>query len=588
MTVDGWITIGVIVGMVVVMAANLAGPDLVLIGGVTVLLLLGILDPADAFIGMSNPAVITIAALFVVAAGVKETGGLDLTARLVLGRPRLLAGGQLRMMAPVAALSAFLNNTPVVALFVPLVTSWARRFQFSVSLMLMPLSYAAILGGTCTLIGTSTNLVVAGLAEARDPTIHFPIFEIAQFGIPALGIGMAFIVIASQWLLKDRQGALQELGKAREYTIAMRVERGSPVIGQSIEDAGLRSLRGVYLYEIERQGQVLAAVPPSTVLREGDRLHFTGVVDSVVDLRKQRIVPDTDQVHKITARRDRSLVEAVIGAHSSLIGQTIRQSRFRTIYDAAILAVHRQGVRVTETKVGDIRMQAGDVLLIESDANFSQERQRDPNFALIAEVEDSTPPRHDRAWLAAVVLSLMVLVSATGTLELMTAALSAAALMLITRCLTGEQARRALDWSVLLAIAAAFGIAAAIDGSGAGSVIAATLIDVAEPFGRVGLLVALYTITAVLAGVVTTKASAALMFPIAASAAEAQGIGLLPISYMVMIAASTAFSTPIGYQTNLMVYGPGGYKYSDFLRLGLPLQALVGISTVTILSLFWL
>jgi di/tricarboxylate transporter len=582
MTGDGWITIAVIVGMVIVMAANLVGPDLVLIAAVTILLLTGIIEPSEAFTGFSNPAVVTIAALFVVAAGVKETGGLDLAGRIVLGRPRSLAGGQLRMMFPVVALSAFLNNTPVVAMFVPLVTGWARRCNFSVSLMLLPLSYASILGGTCTLIGTSTNLVVAGLAKQWDPTVHFEIFEISQLGIPAVAIGMLFIVVTSQWLLKERRGALQDLGKAREYTIAMRVEKGSPVIGESIEEAGLRSLRGVYLYEIERAGRVLAAVPPSTVLREGDRLHFTGVVDSVVDLRKQRIVPDTDQVDKLTARRDRRLVEAVIGAHSSLAGQTVRQSRFRTIYDAAILAVHRQGVRVTETKVGDIRLQAGDVLLIESHPNFAHARQRDPNFALIAEVEDSAPPRHDRAWLAAVILFLMVLV------DLMAAALSAGALMLLTRCLTGEQARRSIDWTVLIAIAAAFGIAIAIQKSGAAEVIAARIIDVASPFGSVGVLVALFAITAILAGLVTTKASAALMFPIAASAAEAQGIGLIPISYMIMIAAATAFATPIGFQTNLMVYGPGGYKYVDFLRLGLPLQALVGISTVTIISLAWL
>jgi di/tricarboxylate transporter len=588
MTGDGWITIAVIVGMVIVMAANLVGPDLVLIAAVTILLLTGIIEPSEAFTGFSNPAVVTIAALFVVAAGVKETGGLDLAGRIVLGRPRSLAGGQLRMMFPVVALSAFLNNTPVVAMFVPLVTGWARRCNFSVSLMLLPLSYASILGGTCTLIGTSTNLVVAGLAKQWDPTVHFEIFEISQLGIPAVAIGMLFIVVTSQWLLKERRGALQDLGKAREYTIAMRVEKGSPVIGESIEEAGLRSLRGVYLYEIERAGRVLAAVPPSTVLREGDRLHFTGVVDSVVDLRKQRIVPDTDQVDKLTARRDRRLVEAVIGAHSSLAGQTVRQSRFRTIYDAAILAVHRQGVRVTETKVGDIRLQAGDVLLIESHPNFAHARQRDPNFALIAEVEDSAPPRHDRAWLAAVILFLMVLVNATGSMDLMTAALSAGALMLLTRCLTGEQARRSIDWTVLIAIAAAFGIAIAIQKSGAAEVIAARIIDVASPFGSVGVLVALFAITAILAGLVTTKASAALMFPIAASAAEAQGIGLIPISYMIMIAAATAFATPIGFQTNLMVYGPGGYKYVDFLRLGLPLQALVGISTVTIISLAWL
>ena len=566
LTGDGWITIAVIVGMVVVMAANLAGPDMVLIAAVTILLLTGIIEPSEAFIGFSNPAVVTIAALFVVAAGVRETGGLDLAARVVLGRPRSLAGGQLRMMFPVAALSAFLNNTPVVAMFVPLVTGWARRNHFSVSLMLLPLSYASILGGTCTLIGTSTNLVVAGLAKEWDPTVHFEIFDIALLGIPALSIGMLFIVITSQRLLKDRRGAMQEFGKAREYTIAMRVEKGSPVIGDSIEEAGLRSLRGVYLYEIERAGRVLAAVPPTTVLREGDRLHFTGVVDSVVDLRKQRIVPDTDQVDKITARRDRSLVEAVIAAHSSLIGQTIRVSRFRTIYDAAILAVHRQGVRVTETKVGDIRLQAGDVLLIESRPDFAQTRQKDPNFALVAEVEGSAPPRHDRAWLAAVILFLMVLVNVTGSMSLMIASLSAAGLMLLTRCLTGEQARRSLDWSVLIAIASAFGIAIAIQKSGAAEVLASRLMDVAAPFGNVGLLVALYAITAILAGLVTTKASAALMFPIAATAAQAQGIGLLPMSYMIMIAASTAFSKPIVFQTNLMVYGPGGYKYTDFLR----------------------
>jgi di/tricarboxylate transporter len=278
----------------------------------------------------------------------------------------------------------------------------------------------------------------------------------------------------------------------------------------------------------------------------------------------------------------------VVGAHSSLIGQTIRLSRFRTIYDAAILAVHRQGVRVTETKVGDIRLQAGDVLLIESHPDFAHARQKDPNFALIAEVEDSAPPRNDRAWLAAVILFLMVLVNVTGSMNLMVASLTAAGLMLLTRCLTGEQARRSLDWTVLIAIAAAFGIAIAIQKSGAAEVLATRIIDLAAPFGSVGVLVALYAITAVLAGLVTTKASAALMFPIAATAAEAQGIGLLPISYMTMIAAATAFSTPIGFQTNLMVYGPGGYKYTDFLRLGLPLQVLVGISTVTIIALFWL
>ncbi len=588
MTGDGWTTVGVIVAMVIVMAIDLAAPDLVLVGGLTVLLAFGILEPAQAFVGFANPAIVTIGALFVVAAGVKETGGLDYVARVVLGRPRNLSGAQLRMMLPVAGLSAFLNNTPVVAMFVPLVTDWARRSKLSVSMLLMPLSYAAILGGTCTLIGTSTNLVVAGLAEAHDPEAHFPIFEIAYLGLPAVVIGTTFVVIASKWLLKDRSAAVQTLGRAREYTIAMRVEKASPVIGQTIEKAGLRALENVYLYEIERGGRVLAAVPPSTVLMEGDRLHFTGVVDSVVDLRKMRIVPDTDQVEKLTGRPDRRLVEAVIAPQSSLVGQSVRQSRFRTIYDAAILAVHRQGVRVTEKKVGDIELEPADVLLLETHPRFAKERQRDPNFALVSEVEDSTPPRHDKAWLASLILIVMVAINAAGLLHLMTASLLAGGVMLVTRCLTGEQARRAVELRVLVAIASAFGIATALEQSGAAHVLASRVVDFAEPFGHVGLLTAIYVATAVLAGIVSTTASAALMFPIAASAAETQGIALVPMSYLVMLAASTAFSTPIGYQTNLMVYGPGGYKYTDFLRLGLPLQAMVGICTITLLTLLWI
>ena len=587
MTPDGWLTIAVIVVMVLVMAFNLAGPDLVLVGGVTLLLAFGVIDPGEAFIGFANPAIVTIAALFVVAAGIKETGGLDFVGRVVLGRPRNLPGSQLRMMFPVAGLSAFMNNTPVVAMFVPLINDWARRCQLSISMLLMPLSYAAILGGTCTLIGTSTNLVVAGMAEARDPNVHFPIFEIAWLGLPALTLGAFFIVFLSRYLLKDRRGAIQTLGRAREYTIAMRVEKGSPVIGQTIEAAGLRSLANLYLYEVERAGQVLAAVPPSTVLREGDLLHFTGVVDSVVDLRKMRIVPDTDQVDKIIGRKDRRLVEAVVSARSALSGKTVRDSRFRTIYNAAIVAVHRQGERVTERKVGDIVLEPGDVLLLETHERFVRERQRDPNFALVSEVEDSSTPRHNRAWVASLILLTMVIVNVAGWLHLMVAALLAAGAMLLTRCVTGEQARRSLDYRVLIAISAAFGVAIALEQSGAATVLATHLVELAAPFGKPGLLIAIYTATAVLAGVVSTTASAALMFPIAALAAETQGIELVPMSYLVMLAASTAFSTPIGYQTNLMVYGPGGYKYTDFLRLGLPLQVMVAISTITIVLWKW-
>ena len=587
MTLDGWITVGVIACMVIVMALNLAGPDLVLVGALAALLATGIIGPDEAFIGFSNPAVITIAALFVVAAGIRETGGLDFVGRSILGTPRNLPGGQMRLMFPVALMSAFLNNTPVVAMFVPLVQDWGRRCKLSVSMLLMPLSYAAILGGSMTLIGTSTNLVVTGMAMAHDSTLRFDIFDITPLGVPVATIGIFYVVIASRWLLKDRKGIAVTPAESREYTVAMRVEKGSPVAGKTIEEAGLRNLENVYLYEVERGPWSKPAVSPHTVLEEDDTLHFTGVTEAMVDLRKMRISPATEQVGKLDGSSERRWVEAVVSNHSSLVGLTIRESRFRTFYNAAILAVHRQGQRVP-SKVGDIRLMPADVLLIEARPNWVREYGRDANFALVAEVENSEPPNHDKAPLAMTILVAMVIANVTGFMDLMTAALLSGGLMLITRCITGEQARKALEMRVLIAVASAFGLGLALENSGAAAVIGTRIVEAAHIFGDTGLLVAIYATTAILAGFVSTTASAALMFPIAAVAAETQGIHLKPIALLVMIAASTAFSTPIGYQTNLMVYSAGGYKYSDFLRLGLPLQLLIGTLTVTLLTLFWL
>lgn len=584
MSTDGWITVSAVAAMVLAMALNLAGPDMVLVAGLTVLLAFGVIEPAEAFIGFSNHAVVTIAALFVVAAGVRETGGLDYIARRVLGAPRFLWGAQLRMMIPVSGLSAFLNNTPVVAMFVPLVQDWARRSKISASMLLMPLSYAAILGGTCTLIGTSTNLVVAGMAESFDATVRFGMFDITWLGLPVLFVGTAFVVVLSRWLLKDR-GAPVSTDDAKEYTFALRVDKGSPVIGQTIGES-LRALESSYAFELERDGHVMIAVPPSTLVRQGDTLRFAGAIGDAVDLRKLGLVPEEAQ--KLTPHPERRWVEAVVAAHSPLVGATIKQSGFRTNYNAAIIAVHRGGARLTD-KVGDIELDAGDVLLLEAHPQFLSKHRRDAAFALVAEVEGSRPPRHDKAALATSILLVMVVVNTAGLLPLLTAALVAAGAMLATRCLTGEQARRSLEIRVLTAVAAAFGIGVALQKSGAAAVLGTAVVDLAMPLGPVGLLVAIYAATAILAGIVSTTAAAAMMFPIAANAAAGvESLGLVPTSLVLMIAASTAFSTPIGYQTNLMVLGPGGYKYADFLRIGLPLQFVVGMVTVTMAWLVYL
>jgi di/tricarboxylate transporter len=587
MTVDAWLTVAVTLSMVAVMALNVAGPDLVLMAGLTVLLAFGVMPATDAFQGFANPAVVTIAALFVVAAGVRETGGLDFVGRRILGRPRSLTTAQVRMMLPVSGISAFLNNTPVVAMMVPLVSDWARRTGMSLPRLLMPLSFAAILGGTCTLIGTSTNLVVAGMALARHPELRFGMFEIAQLGLPVLVLGTVYVLVASRWLLPDGGRNREPLDNPREYTVLMRVEPDSPVVGRTIEQAGLRHLPGLFLVEIERNGEVMPAVGPETKVHADDRLLFAGIVDSVVDLRKIRgLVPATDQIDKLEGRPQRRLVEAVVAAQSPLVGRSVRETGFRTAYNAAIIAVHRHGQRI-RAKVGDIVLEPGDVLLLETERWFLRKHRHDRHFALLSEVEGSEPPKHDRAWIASSILLVMVLTNAAGLLPLEVAALLAASAMMMTRCLTGEQGRRALDLRVLVAIAAAFGIGAALDASGAADEIGRGVVQLALPFGPIGVLAAVYLATALMTEIISNNAAAALMFPIAAATAQSAGVDLRPVLLVLMIAASASFSTPIGYQTNLMVYGPGGYRFADFLRIGLPLQVLVGFLTVLVASALW-
>ena len=584
MSTDGWLTVGVVLAMVAVMALNLAGPDLVLVAGLTLLLATGVLDPAEALSGFANPAVGTIAALLVVAAGIRETGALDYVARTVLGRPRGVAGAQLRVMLPVGAMSAFMNNTPVVAMFVPMLQRWSKQTQISVSKLLIPLSYAAILGGTCTLIGTSTNLVVAGMAAARSEPVRLGMFDVAVLGLPAMIFGVAYILVASRWLLPSRRSVDRDVTDAREYAIAFKVEAGSPVVGETIESC-LRSLPKLYLFELEREAQVFPAVSPQTRLKAGDILRFTGiVVDAAVDLRKMGLVPEESA---FTGRPDRSWVEAVIAAQSPLVGRTVRDARFRTEYDAAILAVHRQGERVT-AKVGDIVLQPGDLLLLETEPGFARRHRADPSFVLLSPVADSAPPNHRRAPLAAAILLAVVLLNTTGVLPLMTAALVGAGALVLTRCLRGHQARRALDLRVLMTVGSALGIGLAVESSGAAAFLGRQLVEASASAGPVALLAAIFAATSILAGLVYTATAAAVMYPIAAAATEVQGLPGTVAALLVMHAASTAFSSPIGYAANLIVYGPGGYRYSDFIRMGLPLQVLLGISSVAILWALWL
>jgi len=595
---EAWITLAIVLLMAAALVRNAAGPDVVLLGGLTLLMTLGLLSdkfptPAAAVADFGNEGLITIAVLFVVAQGLGLTGAMGLISQPLLGRPRTVLGAQMRLMVPVAAMSAFLNNTPIVAMFIPVVSDWCKKTGLSPSKLFIPLSYAAIMGGSCTLIGTATNLVVQGMifdAQSKGHLLGVDIgmFTITAVGVPATIVGILYILLVSPKLLPDRGSSSIDLADARRYTVEMLVEPGSAIDGKSIEQAGLRQLPGAYLVEIDRQGDRLVAVGPEQVLSGGDRLIFVGIVESVRDLQKIRgLAPATDQVCKLSAPEpDRCLVEAVVSNTCPLVGMSIREGRFRTVYNAAVIAVYRAGEHL-EQKIGDIVLRPGDTLLIQTHPRFVETQRNRRDFFLVSTVAGSQPVRHDRAWIALLIMAVMVFLASTNTLRLLNAALLAAGFMVMFRCCSAQEARNSVEWRVLLAIGAALGVGRVLDSTGAAMSVAQTLIDAVQWMGPRGVLVGIYLVAMLFNSMIGPVGSAALVFPIARAAATGLGVDFTPFAISLMMAASASFATPIAYQTNLMVFGVGGYRFSDYIRIGLPLNLLVMAVVVILAPQFW-
>jgi di/tricarboxylate transporter len=523
----------------------------------------------------------------VVAAGVVNTGAVHAIGAILFGRPRSVSSAQLRIMLPVASVSGLMNSTPLVAMLVPVVEEWARRCRFSVSKLMLPLSYAAIFGGTLTLIGTSTNIVVYGLVLERTSLGSMGFFEIGAIGLPCAVAGIAYIVATQKWLLPERKSPLADFGDAREYAIEMLLDPTSPMIGKSIEEAGLRHLPGAFLAEIERGDSVLPAVAPTEKLQANDRLLFIGVVDSLtVLLRMRGLVPAPEQLFKLGAPRpERRLFEVVVSQSCPLIRRTIRDGRFRSRYNAVVLAVARDGARM-HGKIGDIVLRAGDTLLLESGPNFLTQQRNSRDFLLVSEVQGAAIPRHEKSWVATGILLMMVLAASTGVLSMLEAGLLASGLMLFTGCLKISEARTSVDWSVLVVIGASLGIGQAVQTSGAATAMSQAWVGAAGNNPWLALA-AVYILTSLFTEMITNNAAAVVIFPIAAATAESLGVSFWPFVVVIMMAASASFATPIGYQTNLMVYGPGGYRFADYLRIGVPLNILVGAITIALTPMIW-
>jgi di/tricarboxylate transporter len=594
-TVDAWITLAVLGAMVVLLVSNAASAEVVTLVGLAVLLFTGVLSTREALAGFANEGLMTVAVLYVVVAALRETGVMGWLAQRVFGRPKSTLSAQLRMMLPVASVSGFMNNTPLVAALLPAVIEWAKKFQIPASKLLMPLSFATILGGLCTLIGTSTNVVVAGLMQGslRDGEIDrvMGFFTLTSVGVPCAIAGIAYMAVASRWLLPARETVMRQLEDPRAYTVEMRVALKGPVDGQTIEQAGLRHLSGMYLAEVERDGEVFPAVEPQFRLRGGDQLVFVGIVDSVVELQRIRgLVPATSQVFELEGPRSRrTLIEAVVSDRCPLLGQSIRETRFRTQYNAAVIAVARSGERLRQ-KIGDIVLQPGDTLLLEAQPAFVERLRNSRDFFLVSQLNNSATPRFERAGVALAVLIGMVVLATTFEnlpffvergFTMLHAAVLAGALMLVTRCCSVEHVRQTIDWQVLIVIAATLGIGTALSTTGLAAALAEGLVTVAGPDPLLQLAM-IYLMTMILTELLSNTTSVVLAYPIALATAAALGVDYMPFVVALTIAGSCGFATPIGYQTNLMVFGPGGYRVVDFLRFGGPLNLVVAVITLIV------
>ena len=587
MSWEAWFCLGVVIVVLITLVRDLVAPAVAMAGGMVAVLVAGIVTPAEALSGFSNPAPLTVAALFILARAVEKTGALTPIVQATLGKNGSVRGSLARLVVPTTAASAFLNNTPIVAMLLPQVRAWAEARGRSPSLYLMPLSFAALLGGVVTVIGTSTNLVISGLLEAAgEPPVGF--FEITAVGLPIAIVGGVVLVLLTPKLLPIRRSVRQEAeDETRKFVVDMVVQETGQINGRTVEAAGLRHLSGSFLATLERDGELVAPVSPDTVLKTGDRLRFIGKSDDVMDLQTTRGLKSAEAGHLLSIESDQArYFEAVIGETSPLVGHTLQDADFRSRYQAAVLAIHRAGQRI-DAKLGQVELRVGDTLLLVADGGFL-ERWRDRGDFLLVSGSKTAPPRANKhAWLVGAVTLGIVLGASLDLLPILNASLVAAFVLVGLKVLTPGEARSAVDLDVILVIASAFGVAAAVEKSGLAAIVAGGMVDAFNGFGDRGILLGVVLTTVILTAVVNNNASALLMFPIAVATASATAIQARGFAIAVAVASSVDFLTPIGYQTNTMVYGPGGYRFGDYARLGAPLSVLVVVVLVILVPIRW-
>ncbi len=570
-------------------------PAAVFTGALTAAMTLRLAPAPELLKGFSNQGMLTVAVLFIVAAGMYSTGAITVIMEKLIGIPQNNVAAKMKILPPIAFGSAFLNNTPLVAMMIPVIRDLCKTSGLSPRQLYIPLSFASILGGTCTVIGTSTNLVILGLithaVSQKGNTVKglqiVNMFDPAWVGVPLAVFGIIFMIIFSRFLLPDKKKSESRSTMKRCYSAEFTVGEASRIVGKSLEETAFINTEGCELLYIMRGSRTLPP-DPSLELKAGDMLAFSTEVEALLELwRSNHLIPHiSSRMPEETDRREHHLVKVVVSQQSMAAGRKIRDIPFiGSPYSFRVVAVSRDGLCLNRP-LEEVRIQPGDSAVLEVNDSFIYQSQLEKDFVLTKPLEGFHLQRTDRAIEASLITLLMVAAVALGWMSMLNAGLLAAGAMLITGCLSFPIAGRSIDWATLVVIACAIGLESAVTRSGLAGQIAYIITRIGGDNPYMSLL-AVFLGCTFMTNVITNNAAAAFMFPISLSIAEKLGVSFMPFAITLMISASCAFITPTGYQTNMMVWGPGEYSFSDFVKIGSVMTLIVGIAVIFLTPLFF-
>jgi len=599
MTAQGFIVLAIVIIMIAALAKEVMRPGLILFSALIFLMIFGTINANEVLAGFSNKGMITVAILFVVSEGITQSGALTRLATLFLPRRRGNTRSLfLRVMFPISFMSAFLNNTPIVIIFAPIVKKWAEDLNLSAQKFLIPLSYATILGGVCTLIGTSTNLVVHGLM-LDNGYAGFSMFELGMVGVPLAFSGYIYMSYIGVHLLPGEKNFIRRpLSDQKDYYYELAVPSESTLIGQILKNGRNKGLKGFDIIEIERDGVKIDGKTPGLTIEVNDHLLVAGKsngLETIKGLQSVRL-KGLDLLKDQVKTSDLKQYEAVLSPRFPGIGKTIVEFNFFDHYQAAIIAVHRNGERIT-SNLRSLKLKEGDNLILLTTDRFIKNWGDSKIFYLTTYIGDHDQSKGKaKKWMAMSILVMMI-AGATATdylpkfehvqADMFFFSAVAAMLMIWLKIVPHQKYTKAISWDLLITIACSFGISKAMQNSGLADGIAHTAINFAKNWGPIGVLACVYLITNIFTELITNNAAAAISFPIAMAAANQMGVDPKPFFVTIAIAASMSFATPIGYQTNLIVQGIGNYKFKDFVKVGLPFNLIAFIICISLIPLFW-